>query len=242
MRQGVGRDPVAPDDGRGRDQRVDDRLLGRLDGRVEQPVDDDVADGPDVVGAAADRVVIVDASGRQPIAGREGDEQVAARVPAGAADAGDAETGPLGQPLALVGEERRVGRDDDDDRARARRRRSAAAPTWSYGLGTSRRRDRLADPHAIDPQPVALAVVGLDEDADRVAADVAASMTRDAVPMPPLNSWQTIPVPPPTAPSVDRTVRRRRERRVQVLGPDVEAVDVVEQRRRTSRRRPAATT
>ncbi len=29
----------------------------------------------------------------------------------------------------------------------------------------------------------------------------AASMTRDAVPMPPLNSWQIIPVPPPTVPS-----------------------------------------
>ena len=26
-------------------------------------------------------------------------------------------------------------------------------------------------------------------------------MTRDDVPMPPLNSWQTIPVPPPTPPS-----------------------------------------
>ena len=29
----------------------------------------------------------------------------------------------------------------------------------------------------------------------------ASSTTRDAVPIPPLNSWQTIPVPPPTLPS-----------------------------------------
>ena len=54
-------------------------------------------------------------------------------------------------------------------------------------------------------------------------------MTRDAVPMPPLNSWQTIPVPPPTAPFHDGAARRRGERLVQVLGVDVEAVDVVEQ-------------
>ena len=52
VRERVGRDAVAADHGRGGDQRVDDRLLGRLDDRVEQPVDDDVADGPDVVRAA----------------------------------------------------------------------------------------------------------------------------------------------------------------------------------------------
>ena len=78
---------------------------------------------------------------------------------------------------------------------------ASAAPRPRRTGSGPRCRDRLADPHAIDAQPVALAVVRLDEHADRVAADVAASMTRDAVPMPPLNSWQTIPVPPPTAPS-----------------------------------------
>ena len=35
--------------------------------------------------------------------------------------------------------------------------------------------------------------------------------------MPPLNSWQIIPVPPPTLPSVDRPAARRVERRVEVL-------------------------
>ena len=73
-------------------------------------------------------------------------------------------------------------------------------PTCVIRARDLERRDRLADPHAIDAQPVALAVVGLDERPDREAADLGA-MTRDAVPIPPLNSWQIIPVPPPTAPS-----------------------------------------
>ena len=55
------------------------------------------------------------------------------------------------------------------------------------------------------------------------------STTRDAVPIPPLNSWQTIPVPPPTPPSATGAVGRRRERLVDVVGRHVEAVDVVEQ-------------
>ena len=89
-------------------------------------------DGVDPDGRA---VVVV---GRQVVACRERDEQVAARVTAGAAGARDAEPGPLGEPLALVGEERRVGRDDDDDRARAgRRQRRAPARPSSHGLGTS---------------------------------------------------------------------------------------------------------
>ena len=59
---------------------------------------------------------------------------------AGAAHPGDPEAGPLGEALALVGEERRVGRDDDDDRARARRRRAAGSVLVlraDTGLGTS---------------------------------------------------------------------------------------------------------
>ena len=36
--------------------------------------------------------------------------------------------------------------------------------------------------------------------------------------MPPLNSWQFMPVPPPTQPSVTGPVRRRIGRRVEVLG------------------------
>ena len=48
--EGVGGDAVPPDHRLGGDEGVDDRLLGRLDRRVEQGVDDDVADRPHVVG------------------------------------------------------------------------------------------------------------------------------------------------------------------------------------------------
>ena len=47
------------------------------------------------------------------------------------------------------------------------------------------------------------------------------------MPIPPLNSWQTIPVPPPTCPP--QPVRPAAPQRLgDVLGPDVEPVDVVE--------------
>ena len=107
----------------------------------------------------------------QAVAGREGDEQVAAGVAAGAADPGDAQPGPLGEPLALVRQERRVGRDDDDDRAGAGRRLDGPCVVRAGHLDSTR--DRLADPHAVDAQPGALAVVGLDQHPDRVAAVVA---------------------------------------------------------------------
>ena len=136
VRDGVGRDAVAPDDGRRRDERVDDRLLHRLDGRVEEPVDHAPADGPHVVGPDLVRIVR-STRRRQSIAGREGDEQVAARVPAGAAGPRDPEAGSLGEPLALVGEQRSVGRDDDDDRARTWRRRQRPPGDPHTGLGTS---------------------------------------------------------------------------------------------------------
>ena len=85
---------------------------------------------------------------------------------------GDAQAGPLGQPLALVGQQRRVGGHDDDDRARARRRRRGRRrrSAWPYGLGTSL--VGIASPTGTPSiaQPVAPAVVGLDQHADRVAA------------------------------------------------------------------------
>ena len=56
----------------------------------------------------------------------------------------------------------------------------------------------------------------------------AADSARDAVPIPPLSSWQIIPVPPPTEPSGDRAVGRRVDRGVDVLRRHVEAVHVVE--------------
>ena len=70
---------------------------------VEQFVDHDVAGDPHLVRSEADRVEVLARSGRQRIPGREGDEQVAARVTARAADTSDPQTRALGEPLALVG-------------------------------------------------------------------------------------------------------------------------------------------
>ena len=47
--------------------------------------------------------------------------------------------------------------------------------------------------------------------------------------MPPLNSWQTIPVPPPTLPSATGPPLAVSSGAPEVLGANVEAVDVVEQ-------------
>ena len=47
--------------------------------------------------------------------------------------------------------------------------------------------------------------------------------------MPPLNSWQTIPVPPPTLPSSTAPAPCFRQRLVDVIHRHVEAVDVVEE-------------
>ena len=120
----------------------------------------------DLVAGRAEDVVV----GRQPVAGRERDEQVPAGVTAGATRPRDAQPCPLGDPLALVGEERGVGRGHHDDRSRARLRR----PGQCLG-GTPRALDLVvadlrADRDAVDAQPAALPVVGLDQDADRVAA------------------------------------------------------------------------
>jgi hypothetical protein len=126
VRQGVRGDPVASDHRRRGDERVDDRFLGRLDDAVEQRIDDPIADGADLV---VEWRFVVQAEG-QAIAGRERDEQVPARMPAGPAGASDAQPGALREAPALVGEQWRVGRDDDDDRARSRRRGRSA-----QGLG-----------------------------------------------------------------------------------------------------------
>ena len=70
-------------------------------------------------------------------------------------DPREPEARPLGEPLALVGEERRVRREDDDDRARSPAG-GATAPV-RRGLVVPRARhlvdrDRLADRDAVDPQ------------------------------------------------------------------------------------------
>ena len=86
-----------------------------------------------VTGAAAPGSSVV---GEAPVAGREREEEVARRVVRGAAHAREAERRPLGEPLALVREQRRVGRDDHDDRARS------GLGAWP-GAASVRRRVRL---------------------------------------------------------------------------------------------------
>ena len=72
----------------------------------------------------------------------------------------------------------------------------------------------LPDRDAVHPEPVAAAVVGLHEHADRRAA----ATTRDAVPMPPLKPWHCMPVPLPTPPSATGRRSPPAERGVDVLG------------------------
>ena len=56
------------------------------------------------------------------------------------------------------------------------------------------------DGDAIHAQEGPVAVVGLHQRAHGVGPPPV-STSRDAVPMPPLKSWQIMPVPPPTLPS-----------------------------------------
>src|SRR3954451_1867056 len=88
--------------------------------------------------------------------------------------------------------------------------------------------DRFADRHAIDPQPGALAVVRLDEHADREAASVVwddPGGRPDAA----LELVADHPRPPADIALRDGSGRCRGQCRTKVLGPDMEAVDVVEE-------------
>ena len=99
---------------------------------------------------------------------------------------------PLGEPPALQWQQGGVGGDHADDRPAAGRQRPV-------GAGHDVEADLEPDGDAVDREPFAPAVVGLDEHADRHVVVTGRGAT--AVPMPPLKSWQIIPVPPPTAPS-----------------------------------------
>ena len=71
-----------------------------------------------------------------------------------------------------------------------------------------------ADGHAVDREVLAVAVVGLHQRADAPAA----RRRRDAVPVPPLNSWQIMPVPPPTL-ALARRARPTRSRARRARAP-----------------------
>ena len=60
--------------------------------------------------------------------------------------------------------------------------------------------DDPTERQAVDAKRLPVAVVGLDEGADGEAPRWCTT-TREEVPIPPLKSWQIIPVPPPTLPS-----------------------------------------
>ena len=182
--------------------RVQDRLLGGLDHGVEQGVDVRVTEHGHRHGVRP----LVDCGRESAVAGGEAEHQVAAGVLADAAGARDAERGPLGEPVALAGKQRRVGGDEHDDRARLGRQGDRRA--WQ--------RDRvqpLTHRHAVHAQPLAAAVVGLHQHADRVPARRPRPAPRDDVPMPPLKPWQTMPVPEPTLPSATGPATPRRGRR-----------------------------
>ena len=153
-----------------------------------------------VIGTVTGSVSSRDLARRQVLAPavEKAKQDVAARVLPGAASAGDAERGPLGEPPCT------------DAAAAARRWRrctmidpapAAASEQGPVGVGHHVVGDHAPDRGARDGQPLAPPVVGLHEHADGVAAVLGATTRREAVPIPPLKPWQIIPVPPPTAPS-----------------------------------------
>ena len=88
--------------------------------------------------------------------------------------------------------------------------------------------DLGTDRHAVDAEPRALAVVGLDQDADRVTATVGRHDPRRG-PDPALELVADHPRPATDVALGDRAAGRGVECRAEVLGANVEAVDVVEQ-------------
>ena len=112
-------------------------------------------------------------------------------------------------------------------RARAPRRVRAAPCVVRRGDARQQIRDLLADRDAGDAQVLARAVVALHQHADGVAA-LRRRRTRDAVPMPPLKPWQSIPVPPPTLPSATGPPRAPSSALMTCSRLHVKAVDVVQ--------------
>ena len=88
--------------------------------------------------------------------------------------------------------------------------------------------DLRADRRAVHAEPRPLAVVGLDQDADGVAATIGRHHPRRR-PDPALELVADHPGPAADVALGDRPAGRRVERRPEVLGAYVEAVDVIEQ-------------
>ena len=130
-----------------------------------------------------------------------------------------------------MGKERRIGRDDADDRPGARDRLIRLALIVvppGVRARDGRERDRLTDRDAVHPEPFPAAVVGLDEDADGVPAPGRVDDARCRAD-PALELMADHPRPAPDVAFGDGSVAGRRERRIDVVGGDVEPVDVVQQ-------------
>jgi len=168
------------------------------------------------------RLALAAGIGEPVVCGREGEEQIARVVAADLAGPGDADRGALREALALVGQKRRIGGQDHDDR-----------PGTLLGrLGRGRDRDLFgpdhpADPHSVDREALAPAVVRLHQRPDGVAPVVLADAPGRAAD-PALEAVADHP-----GAAADRTLRYRAGRGVaqrlrDVVGSDVLAVDVVE--------------
>ena len=170
--QGVGGDAVAAGHRLGGDERVDDRLLGRLDRRVEQRRRSRSRSSARMSSVTRGSVRN-EVRGRRPVA-RSRSTGTGRRSSARRCRPSGRSRGPArwasrshwwGRSGASVATMTMI---EPEPGGGAGRRSSSSA---AYGLGDVADRDRLADRHPVDPQPVAPAVVGLDEHADGVAAE-----------------------------------------------------------------------
>src|SRR5262245_6758690 len=217
--------PVTAGHRLGGDEGVDDRLLGRLHRRLEERVEPSVHHGPDI--EHPDAVGLPLGWRQAAIARGEGQEEVARRRRTETAHAGDPQLGPASDAAALMGKQRRVGRDDADDRT---------APGTPVGDADALTRPRarhlrdgdlLADRHAVDPEQAAASIVRLHEHPDGPAAKVA----REAPGRGPDAALELMA--DHARPAADVALRdvpaaRPRERRRDVLRPHVAAGDVVQ--------------
>jgi hypothetical protein len=123
--------------------------------------------------------------------------------------------GALRDAVELVRQERRVGRDHDDDRAGVRSPACAfvgSSESYRHARDAKRQSARRSSP--APARPTVYGAIDLER--------------RDAVPMPHLNMWQIMPVPPPTIALVDRPPFAPSIAANTCSGLHVEAVDVVQ--------------
>ncbi len=209
-------DAVAPDHRLGRDHRVDDRLLRRLDRRPVEVVELVIVEHRERKRA---RGTLAALGMKRSIPGRKGEEDVPRIVFAATAAACDAQRGALRQTAALMRQQRCVRGHDADDRSGAGR--------GHIEVGNLRLADLTADRNAVDPQALAMAVVGLHQHTDRGAAVLHRHAPRGRADAG-LEAERLDARAGPHAPLHHRPARRGCERCEHVFGPNVQAVHVVE--------------